>query len=189
MFYYIRKDLQRHLCCDARESDSVIWKLFILIFAYGLHASTVYRFGCFIRRRLRRGGMYPVYVCANTIYLVCRFLIEKMYDIRIDRNAVIEPGLYIGHFGGIRIGSCYIGRNCNLHQQVQIGDHCVLGNNIWLGAHSIIQKGVVIADYATVMVGANVNLNICSGCLASGNPARVINKNYDNKQLLGMRDN
>ncbi len=187
MFDCIKADMQRHLCCDARDSDSLIWKLFILAFAYGFHASTVYRFGCFIDRRLRHGILYPLYVLTNTIYFACRFLTEKMYGISIDRRAVIGAGLYIGHFGGIKIGCCRIGMNCNLHQQVTIGDHCVLGNYIWIGAHSVIEEGVVLADHATVMVGARVASEVCSRYLVSGNPARIINKNYDNTRLLGLQ--
>lgn len=188
MFDTIRADLNRHLCCDGRESNSLLWTAFIVVFAYGFQASTVYRYGHFIDKQLRQGIFRSLYPLTNVLYSVCKWLTEKMYDIKIDRRAVIAEGLYIGHFGGIKIGRCCIGKNCNVHQLVQIGDECILGDNVWIGAHAVLQGGIAIADYATIMVGARVTSDVCSRCLSSGNPARIINKNYDNNGLLGLKD-
>ena len=182
----IKADLMRHLSCDARESDALIWKIFIVFFAYGFHASTVYRLGRFIDLKLKRWFFSPLYLLSNAVYLGANFLIKQMYGISIDRQAVIGPGFYIGHFGGIKVGRCRIGRNCNIHQLVRIGDDCDIGDNVWIGAHAVIEDGVVLSNQATVMVGARVVSNVCSKCLASGNPARIINKNYDNTQLLAL---
>ena len=187
MFDYVRADLQRHLCCDGRDSDSFIWTLFIIVFAYGFQASTIYRYGYFLDRYLKERTFYPLYLPANLLYCVGKFLTEKLYGIAIDRRAVIGKGFYIGHFGGVRIGCCQIGENCNVHQQVKIGDGCILGNNIWVGAHAVLEDGVKIADQATVMVGARVTSSVCGRCLVSGNPARIINKDYDNNGLLGLK--
>ena len=186
MFDSIRADLHRHLRCDGREDNSLIWKIFIVSFAYGFHASTVYRYGSFIDRRLQHGIFYPIYLLANIFYLFGKILTEKMYGIAIDRKAVIGKGFYIGHFGGIKIAHCYIGKNCNVHQLVKIRDGCTVGDNVWIGGHAVLEKGVSVADQATVMVGARVTSSVCHRCLVSGVPARVINRNYENKGLLGL---
>lgn len=183
----IKADLMRHLSCDARGSDALIWKIYIVFFAYGFHASTVYRFGRFIDWNLKRWFFFPLYIFLNAVYFGAKFLINKMYGISIDNQAEIGPGFYIGHFGGIEVGRCRIGRNCNIHQLVKIGDDCDIGNNVWIGAHAVIEDGVVLSNQATVMVGARVVTNVCSRCLVSGNPARIINKNYDNTQLLALK--
>lgn len=188
MFDHIRADLRRHLCCDGRGEDSIIWSLFVVVFAYGFQASTVYRYGRFIDRRFKHGIFYSFYLFGNVFYTVGKYLTEKMYGIHIDRNAVIAEGLYIGHFGGVVIANCHIGKNCNVHQHVKIGDDCILGDNIWVGAHAVLEKGVKIDDHATIMVGAKVSSPVSSRCLASGNPARIINKKFDNNGLLGLND-
>ena len=188
MFDRVRVDLQRHLCCDGRASNSVVWVLFIIAFAYGFQASTVYRYGRYIDRGLKHDILYPVYLFANIFYCAGNWLMRKMYGISIDRRAVIDEGFYIGHFGGIEIGRCRIGRNCNVHQHVKIKNNCVLGDNVWVGAHAILEEGVVVEKDATIMVGARVSSPVASRCLAAGNPSRIINKNYDNKGLLGLKN-
>ncbi|TKB07424.1 hypothetical protein [Desulforhopalus sp. IMCC35007] len=188
MFDYIKADLQRHLCCDGRESNSIIWTLFIIVFAYGFHTSSVYRYGRFIDQRLKYGRLSFLYPLANIFYSIGKLLTEKMYGIAINRNAVIAEGFYIGHFGGIELGSCQIGKNCNVHQQVKVGDGCVLGDYVWVGAHAVLEDGLKVADHATIMVGARVSSPVGKHCLASGNPARIINKNYDNSRLLGIKE-
>ena len=187
MFNSVRADLNRYVCCDERAGKSFMLKLLVIAFAYGFQTTIVYRYGRFIDHHMKHGLLRPLYPLANIVYCAGKFLTEKMYGISIDRRAEIAPGLYIGHFGGISIGNCRIGRNCNIHQQVKIGDGCVVGENTWLGAHSVLEEEVSIADHATVVVGARVTSPVCSACMASGNPARIISKNYDNSGLLGLR--
>lgn len=188
MFECIRADLKRHLRCDQRDTDSILWTLFVIVFAYGFQASTVYRFGCYIDRKLTSMALLPIRMLANVFYLLGKFLTEKMYGIKINRNAKIDKGLYIGHFGGIEIENCTIGKNCNVHQHVKIGKDAFLGDNIWIGAHAILDKGVSIADGATIMVGAKVLNSVEFHCLASGNPARTVKTNFDNRGLLSIDD-
>jgi len=187
MFDTIRADLERYVCCDERASQSSVLKLLVIVFAYGFQACTIYRYGRFIDKKIQHGLLRPLYLPANLIYATGKFFTEKMYGITINRRAEIGPGFYIGHFGGISIGRCRIGRNCNIHQQVKIGDDCVVGDNTWLGGHAVVENGVSIADHATVVVGARVTSPVCSACMASGNPARIISKSYDNSGLLGLK--
>ena len=188
MFCRIRADLQRHLRCDRRENDSLLWRLFIVFFAFGLHASTVYRFGNFLEQKVKPGLFVPLYFASYPVYLLLNMLVKVMYDISIDKGAVIGPGLYIGHFGGIEIEKCQIGKNCNIHQQVKIRCGCDIGDNVWIGAHAVLGKGVTVSNKATIMVGAQVISSVDGGCLVSGNPARIIRRNYDNRRLLGIEE-
>ncbi len=51
-----------------------------------------------------------------------------------------------------------------------------IGNGVRIGARSIVMRGVAIGDDATVGPGSIVNRSLPSGCLALGNPVKVIVK-------------
>ena len=115
-----------------------------------------------------------------------------MYGIRISKQAQIGSGFYVGHFGGIEVGECCIGENCSIQQNVKIlpaGTPLMvpeIASRVWVGAHVQIKGGVNIADRVTVAAGSIVAGDITAGCLVSGTPARVIKKDYDNSEILGI---
>lgn len=51
-----------------------------------------------------------------------------------------------------------------------------IGNNCWIGGGAIIFPGVKIGDCTTIGAGSVVTHDIPAGCLAVGNPCRVIQK-------------
>jgi serine acetyltransferase len=120
-----------------------------------------------------------------------------LYGIDIDKKASIGRGFYTDHFGRIFVGRCFIGNNCSIHQHVCIGEKCAsgrssgirIGNNVWIGPHAVINEGVAIEDNVTIAAGSVVSSGslIRKRCLIMGNPARVIQKNYDNIFLFGSR--
>lgn len=131
-----------------------------------------------------------------SVLLIPVFLLERLfetfYDIHISPSAEISDGLYIGHFGGIYIGNCTIGENCNINHQVSIGSFTdktddkkvVIGKNVWIGAHTKILPGVSIGDSATISAGTVVDRNIPGHCLVTGEKCRTINSHFDNSKLL-----
>lgn len=52
-----------------------------------------------------------------------------------------------------------------------------IGNHVWIGQNAIILKGVHIGNGAIIGAGAVVTKDIPDGCLAVGNPARIIREN------------
>lgn len=49
-----------------------------------------------------------------------------------------------------------------------------IGKNVWIGGGSIILPGITIGDNTTIGAGSVVAKSIPAGCLAVGNPCRVI---------------
>jgi len=182
----LKKDLSRYLAIEAREDDSLVGRAFVLFFALGFQSVVVYRFGHWLTKigRQKRLFLFPVLPFLELSYRLLEFFLRKMSGIRIDRRAEIGEGFYVGHFGGIRVGGCRIGRNCSIHQLVEIEDAVVIGDEVWIGAHAKIRRGARLGAGATVMVGAMVRGDVPPGCLVSGRPARVIRKDYDNRGLL-----
>lgn len=197
MFEAIKIDY-RHACAvepslfigDLREI-SVFFR--VLFCSYGLQVVVSYRF-CRWTSSYRGRAKILVRYLLGAIALTLHKLLEAMYDIHISLDADIEPGLYIGHFGGIHIGPCTLGRWCNINQQVTVGErsfnemnsHITIGDNVWVGAHSTIGAGVTIGSGVTVSVGTHVSKDIPSNALVAGASCRVLQKEYDNSLLLGL---
>ena len=49
-----------------------------------------------------------------------------------------------------------------------------IGNNVWIGGGTVILPGVSIGDNTTIGAGSVVTRSIPAGCLAAGNPCKVI---------------
>lgn len=188
MFENIRADARRYFAIDGWDQPSFVGRLFVLFFSYGFHATVVYRFGRSIEFFHRRVYLLPAYWFCLLFYHLSAWLCVKLYGIDICRDAVIEKGLYVGHFGGIKVAQCHIGEICNIHQLSQIGLGCKIGSHVWVGAHAVIADGVVIDDHATVTVAAMVNKTVASHTLVAGNPARAIKINFDNNGMLGINN-
>lgn len=186
MFVYIKKDIQRYT--KREENQHLINKIRLILSTPGIHALIVYRFGRWI---ITDKNKLSFIWCFNPIYRLFNYLIKKLYDINISQEANITPGLFIGHFAGIEIGSCFIGQRCSVHQHVKICTNNTslntsvnIGNNVWIGSHSSIDCGLDIADGSTISAGSIVTSDIETSSLVLGNPARVIRRNYDNSSIL-----
>ena len=192
MLENIKADLHRYFKNQSRTvNPSIKKKIRIILETYGVHAILVYRFGYWIESEIIEKNIYLIKHVLLWAYYILNFLVIKMYDIRISRKAKIGKGLYITHFGGIVISNCILGEHCTVNQRAQIeGDDsslleelCHIGDNVWIGPHAIIKKGIRIGDGATIAAGSVVLGDVEKRCLALGNPARILNKNFDNTVL------
>lgn len=188
----VLNDIKRTLFLEGVAKESFAQKIFTLCFAYGLHALIVYRFGQFVRKSFTVWWMVPLYVFCIFIYYCMNYAVEKMYGISISPDADIGAGFYIGHFGGIKVGSgVVIGNNCSVHQQVAIGSatgpsNIIIEDNVWIGGHSTICNGVVIGNNSTIVVGSLVVSSVKPRSMVMGNPARLIKSDFDNSSLMGF---
>jgi serine O-acetyltransferase len=160
----------------------------------GLLATAVYRFGNFVyapTSSVRRFS--PMLRC---LYLLLSRLSQIVTGIWIHPAANIGPGLYIAHFGGVIIGPCEIGPNCNIGHGVTIGKsgrgvsrgRPVVGARVNIATGACVLGNIEIGD--DVLVGANsvVNRSLPPRAVAFGVPAVVISAHgsFDYVEYHGM---
>lgn len=180
MFEVVWTDLNRYRMV-ARSRQSVVATVATLRY-HGARAVVAYRLRRWLRDRL--GWV------AWPLYAVLGAFVRVAYGIDIHLSAEIGPGFYIGHFGGIRLTQCRIGSNCSISQSVKIGPAGdgqrgpTLQDRVWVGAHARIESDCVVGEGATVGAGAVVAGNVPAYALVLGDPARVVQRQYDNSRIL-----
>lgn len=184
---YIREDLRRVTGTSPNrlnEAMRVLW------YYPGLKALIVYRLGRWLKSALRFPPWWLVVIVLTPTYWLLTSYFRCAYDIYLEQSAEIGSGLYIGHFGGIRVRNCRIGANCAIQQEVCIGsaskavDGPKVGDRVWIGPHAKIEGKITVGDRVTVAAGAKITEDVSDDCLMLGNPARLVQKNYDNSAFL-----
>jgi len=115
------------------------------------------------------------------VYWFVFHLIEIITGVSLPKDAKIDGGLRIYHFGNIFVHSnAKIGKNCTLRQGVTIGNRYndevapTLCDNVELGAYAQILGDVTLGENCKVGAMAVVLHNVPAGKTVCGNPARVI---------------
>jgi serine O-acetyltransferase len=122
-------------------------------------------------------------------------IIEILTGISIPFTARIGKGLYIGHFGGIIIGSSVvIGKYCNISHGVTIGQggrggrqySPRIGNRVYIAPGAKVFGGITIGDDVAIGANAVVVKDIPSKAVAVGIPAKVINYNSSKDFIVNI---
>jgi serine O-acetyltransferase len=132
-------------------------KVLACIRSPGVHAVVVFRYGQWAKMRptLLRVFLDPVYILLNG-------LIQVAWGIELPRSAIVGPGFFIGHFGGITISpEATIGKNCSMSQSITIGisgsgDKCgvpIIGDNVYIAPGARIFGKITVGN--NVKIGAN----------------------------------
>ena len=92
------------------------------------------------------------------------------WSARLDRTN--PRGIVIGRDTAVVFGAAILAHDTTrrLHRTTRIGERCNIG------AHALVMPGVTIGDGSIVAAGAVVVRDIPPGCIAWGNPARVLEK-------------
>ena len=134
-----------------------------------------------IRTRLR-----TVLVDMYTAYLRRYWGMDIGEESRISLKARLDftnpKGVHIGRYTGISFDAVILAHDYvrNRHLDTWIGERCQIG------ARSIIYPGVKIGDGCIIAAGAVVTHDIPDGCIAAGNPARIVERNI-NPGKFGIR--
>jgi len=116
-------------------------------------------------------------------FIVWRKVIEILTGIHLPHAAVIDAGLYVGHYGNIFVNpAAIIGKNCNLAQGVTLGvagegelrGAPILGNDVHAGPNAVIAGRVRVGDHAMIGASSLVLSDVPPYAVVVGVPARVL---------------
>ena len=115
------------------------------------------------------------------------FWCDYGYNIELGEDFFANHGLTVLDGGKVRFGDhVLVGPGCGFHtaghpldaaernQWLAFNRPITVGNNVWFGAAVQVMPGVTIGDNAVIGAGSIVTHDIPSGCLAAGNPCRVL---------------
>ena len=64
----------------------------------------------------------------------------------------------------------------------------IIGNDVWIGSSALIKSGVTIGNGAVIGMGAVVTKDVGAYEIWGGNPARLIRKRFDDKQITALEE-
>lgn len=187
---YFKEDLKKYYfkyfgSTNPRKID----KIKLCYCHLGLHCVLMFRFTQFaytVYSKHRLKGL-PLKILASII----RHIFLMLYQVEISTTSKIQPGFFISHIGNIHINAEKIGENCTMTHNITIGHNFrnnktlpCLGKNIWIGPGSVIVGKLKVGDNVTISAGTILTKSVPDNCLVSGNPARIIIKNYRNDYLI-----
>ncbi|NLW05580.1 MAG: acyltransferase [Pseudomonadaceae bacterium] len=65
--------------------------------------------------------------------------------------------------------------------RINIAQDIKIGNKVWLADSAVVLKGVTIGNDAIVGIQAVVTQDVPAGCIAAGNPARLVKEGVSNR--------
>jgi serine O-acetyltransferase len=181
-------DADRYVHYDGKvpsdRRSAALARMGALVTHPGLQATAVYRFGSYVHSRSLGATPDSRAKLLRLIFLPVSKISQIITGIWISPVAEIGPGFYIAHFGGVILGPCKIGENCNLGHGVTVGKsgrgaragNPKIGDRVNLAAGARVLGDVVIGD--DVLVGANsvVNRSLPPRAVAVGVPAKVVSR-------------
>ena len=117
------------------------------------------------------------------------FFCDYGYNIEIGENFYANANCVILDGAEVRFGdNVFIGPNCAFYTAghpldagqrrlgLEFARPISVGSDVWFGGNVVVLPGVTIGDRCVIGAGSVVTRDIPAGCLAFGNPCRVIRK-------------
>lgn len=176
LFCDLRRDFARFA---GNASGSRARRLLECLRSPGLYAAAVYRLGHWALGR-------PAWarVVLDPAYFVLNLLVQILWGIEISRRARLGPGLYIGHFGGITVGSGIVaGANLAISQNVTLGSwekgegplSPRIGDDVYIAPGARVFGDITIGSNARIGANAVVYGDIPENAVVALDPGyRVI---------------
>ena len=188
-------DIDKYISVLGSSEASRIRKIFIVLTSPGLHWLWLHRYVTWVNDRC--SGYRAIKLVLKLAYHLCKYFLIPVSKSFIAETGQLGRSLFLSNRGGIILGARAIGDNCTIHHNVTIGlrigqdnsvDLPVIGNNVWIGPDCVIFGKVKIGNGVTIEGGSVVAKSIPDLAVVSGNPGRIIARNFDNSALLSSSD-
>jgi len=109
--------------------------------------------------------------------LVHLFGMDISPSSRISWGVILDKtnpkGIHIGEESYVASGSVILAHDFSrdIHTDTYIGRRCFIGTNV------VVLPGITIGDSVVIGAGSVVTKDVPTGCVAVGNPARIIREN------------
>jgi serine O-acetyltransferase len=131
----------------------------------------------------------PLRWLASKMYGLNQFIILITSGIELNRETKIGTALHLIHCGNIRIHpGTIIGDRCGILHDVTIGTNMnsgapMIGNDVFIGAGAKVLGDITIGDNVMIAANSLVTVNVPSGCVAVGVPAKIIRRRKIHTQI------
>lgn len=117
----------------------------------------------------------PPFTCdfGFNIHVGENFMANFNFTVLDEAQVTIGDNVFIGPNTSIYT-ACHPLDPAERNKGVEWAEPVRIGNNVWIGGSTTILPGVTIGDGTTIGAGSVVTKDIPAGCLAVGNPCRVI---------------
>lgn len=156
-------------------------------------AVTAHRFGQATDSEKCRNSVRAFRLVLRPLFCLLQFLSVSFCKILIHESTELGKGLRLSPKGNIIIGAEKIGNACIIHHNVTFGMNLDgkdfagkpnVADRVWVGPNSIIYGNITIGDGVTILGGTVLTKNVPDRCVVSGNPGRIVKRDFDNTRLL-----
>lgn len=120
------------------------------------------------------------------IRLLYKILFQWILGIDIDDTTKIGFGFNVYHGQSLIINrQTIIGKNVTIRHNTTIGnakegEKCpVIGDNVNIGANTVVIGDITVGNNSVIGAGSVVIKNVTANSVVAGNPAKLINTNYE----------
>jgi len=188
----IREDVRLyHRLRYPHRRPTPVSQLLLLITSRGLWLLIVHRLLLALYERRREAGTrHAGWRALVQLMTPVEMLVKILTKCELLETTQLDAGVYLSDRGYIMLGARRVGHGSMIHHNVTIGIDMTTGGlpeireNVWIGPDSIIFGGITIGEGSTVLPSSVLARSVPPHSVVQGNPARVIQRDFDNSELL-----
>jgi serine O-acetyltransferase len=193
MWSDLRADSTIYAALRYPNSNGAIRGALIWLRSPGLLALALHRARHALLLYRQRHGRTLTAIALKVPLTLARQLLIILCKIDVHAATVIAGGVYLSDRGQLVLGPERIGSGTMIHERVTIGVKAgenagpVIGENVWIGPDCVIYGDISVGAGVTVLPGTVMSMNVPNDTVVGGNPATIVRRNFDNRNLRKTR--